>query len=554
MSLIISHEEHVNEEAAQPRPGHALSSTRDNGRTARAPKIQDEPSATVGSVTTASMVKDMSEPKITLSPEQHAVLNLVKSGQNVFFTGSAGTGKSVLLREIIQHCGGRHSNSLAITAATGIAAVNIGGCTLHSWAGIGLGKESKEQIIGKLLGHDKYLRHKERFMPDGQKTDTRVVSRWKQVKTLIVDEISMIDGDLFDKLEFIGRGIRSNPRPFGGIQLVLSGDFCQLPPVPDSGQQSAKFAFDADSWGACVGRPVVLRPFVDMLNSMRFGHLTPETIVEFKKLSRKVTYDDGIDPTDLFPTRREVEIANNARLAQLPDSPHRYLAIDRSGRDGNGNEITAERARNLLDRLVAPKELVLKTGAQVMLIKNLVQGELVNGSVGRVVAFSTPRDAHARGVDIARTQLADGSREKISEDVLEIDYQFPIVDFPAKRRTLCIPASFEVINGEGRVEAARDQIPLILAWALSIHKSQGQTLERVRVNLGRVFEKGQAYVALSRATSMNTLEVHGFDPTKVVAHPRVLQWMSQMTGVDPRLQEEEEPEEDREYWDEFDYN
>ncbi|KAH9919141.1 PIF1-like helicase-domain-containing protein, partial [Fomitopsis serialis] len=126
--------------------------------------------------------------KIVLSPEQRAVLDLVKSGRNVFFTGSAGTGKSVLLREIIEHCGGRHSNPLAITAATGIASVNIGGCTLHSWAGIGLGKESQEQILGKLLGQDKYLRHKERFMPDGQQSQNRVVSRWKQVRTLIIDE------------------------------------------------------------------------------------------------------------------------------------------------------------------------------------------------------------------------------------------------------------------------------------------------------------------------------------------------------------------------------
>ncbi|EPT04425.1 hypothetical protein FOMPIDRAFT_1093749, partial [Fomitopsis schrenkii] len=125
---------------------------------------------------------------------------------------------------------------------------------------------------------------------------------------------------------------------------VLSGDFCQLPPVPDRDKQSATFAFDAESWDACVGQPVILhkvfrqkdQAFVDMLNSMRFGHLTPETVTTFMQLSRKVTYDDGIDPTDLFPTRREVDNANSARLAQLPGSLQRYLAIDRPGMDAKG--------------------------------------------------------------------------------------------------------------------------------------------------------------------------------------------------------------------------
>ncbi|KAI0733984.1 hypothetical protein C8Q72DRAFT_771378, partial [Fomitopsis betulina] len=149
---------------------------------------------------------------------------------------------------------------------------------------------------------------------------------------------------------------------------VLSGDFCQLPPVPDRDKPAATFAFDAESWDACVGKPVILhkvfrqkdQAFVDMLNSMRFGHLTPETVAAFTQLSRKVTYDDGIDPTDLFPTRREVDNANSARLAQLSGSSQRYLAIDRPGVDAKGNQIPLVKARELLDRLVAPKELTLK--------------------------------------------------------------------------------------------------------------------------------------------------------------------------------------------------
>ncbi|KAI0733983.1 PIF1-like helicase-domain-containing protein, partial [Fomitopsis betulina] len=167
-------------------------------RTSTLPARDVLPDATSDAV--ADALKNMTlTPDIVLSPEQQAVLDMVKAGRNVFFTGSAGTGKSVLLREIIQHCGGRGADTLAITAATGIASVNIGGCTLHSWAGVGIGKETKDQLLGRLLGYDKHLRHKA-MASDGQTTQNRVVARWRRVKTLIVDEISMIDGDLFDKL------------------------------------------------------------------------------------------------------------------------------------------------------------------------------------------------------------------------------------------------------------------------------------------------------------------------------------------------------------------
>ncbi|KAI0085673.1 P-loop containing nucleoside triphosphate hydrolase protein [Irpex rosettiformis] len=166
-------------------------------------------------------------PTIKLSPEQEHVLKLVKSGTSVFFTGSAGTGKSVLLREIIQWCKDV-DRKFAVTASTGIAAVNIGGCTLHSWAGIALGKETAEKLVGKIIGQDKWRRTKERqarieqgLPPEGydsdydDKSNPKTLKRWRQCRTLIIDEISMIDGKLFDKLEFIGRALRRNPKPFG---------------------------------------------------------------------------------------------------------------------------------------------------------------------------------------------------------------------------------------------------------------------------------------------------------------------------------------------------
>ncbi|KAL4268423.1 ATP-dependent DNA helicase PIF1 [Pleurotus pulmonarius] len=435
-------------------------------------------------------------PNVKLSPEQAAVLNTVKNGKSIFFTGSAGTGKSVLLREIIRTLGGSNSPSLAITASTGIAAVNIGGTTLHSWAGIGLGLEPAKNLAGKFLGQGK-------FRP--------VLDRWRVVKYLIIDEVSMLDGALFDTLETIARLVRRNEEPFGGIQLILSGDFCQLPPVPNTGKDGQQvpvaFAFEAESWDRCVGRPITLtkvfrqkdQQFANMLNAMRFGNLKPEIVEVFQSLSRPVEYDDGIMPTELFPTRSEVANANRTRLNALPGRPLLYPACDVPGTNSNGQPIHPDAMARLLERLVVPKEVILKVDAQVMLVKNLLQGELVNGSVGRVTRFASVKDT-------AKTNLGA---------ILNPD------DKAAKAE---IQTDSERLWPMGEMEASRVQIPLIHAWALSVHKSQGQTLDRVKVDLRRTFEKGQAYVALSRATNMDHLQVLNFNASKVVAHPRVISW------------------------------
>ncbi|THH12878.1 hypothetical protein EW146_g7285 [Bondarzewia mesenterica] len=500
---------------------------------------------------------DATPPKqdVKLSPEQEEILAMVRSIKNVFFTGSAGTGKSVLLKEIIRHF--RHDNPhqmLAVTASTGIASVNIGGTTLHSWAGIGLGKEPKEKLAGKIAGNESF---------------NLVARRWRTVKALIIDEskaptvlvafhdgylsisaVSMIDGKLFDKLEYIARYVRMNNAPFGGIQLILSGDFYQLPPVPDNHKghlSHATFAFDATSWERCMGKPISLTKvfrqkdpeFVDMLNAMRVGKLDPDTIARFSSLSRSVQYDDGIEPTELYPLRREVQTANDTRLKQINAISHGYRAQDWPGRDSQGNpKVNEDEMNRLLDRLVAPKEITLKVGAQVMLVKNMVPGVLVNGTVGKVVDFITYREALQSQTEIAAPREKD---EKVVPDFVKSStIAWPLVVFTNGQPLLCVPADFTVEDAHGEVEATRMQVPLILAWALSVHKSQGQTLERVRVDLKRTFEKGQAYVALSRATNLDTLQVVNFNSSKsvvfpiisnaqVVAHPRVLEWHMELT-------------------------
>lgn len=182
-------------------------------------------------------------PKVFLSDEQKKVLDLVIEGRkSVFFTGSAGTGKSVLLREIIKGLRQRHkheSDRVAVTASTGLAACNVGGVTLHSFAGIGLGKEAVPELVKKI------------------KRNAKAKTRWLRTKVLVVDEISMVDGDLFDKLEGVARSVRNNGRPFGGIQLVITGDFFQLPPVPDYGKV-AKFCFDAGTWTTSIEHTIGL--------------------------------------------------------------------------------------------------------------------------------------------------------------------------------------------------------------------------------------------------------------------------------------------------------
>ena len=231
-------------------------------------------------------------PTTFLSEEQRGILKaVVDEGKSVFFTGSAGTGKSVLMKQIIAKLRDkyvREPDRVAVTASTGLAACHIEGTTLHSFAGAGLAKEPAPELVKKI------------------KRNARTKSRWQRTKVLIIDEISMVDGDLYDKLEYIARAIRNNGRPFGGIQLVITGDFFQLPPVPDRGR-AAKFAFDAATWNTTIEHTILLNhvfrqkdpAFANILNEIRLGKLTPESIKEFQRLSRPLQYEDEITATEL---------------------------------------------------------------------------------------------------------------------------------------------------------------------------------------------------------------------------------------------------------------
>lgn len=281
-----------------------------------------------------------------------------------------------------------------------------------------------------------------------------------------------------------------------------------------------------------------------MLNEMREGRLTPSSIQAFRNLNRDMKFEDTLEATELFPTRQEVERANQQRLSNLQGETQTFEA-----RDGGAIVDKAQRDK-LLSNCMAPETITLKKGAQVMLIKNIDES-LVNGSLGRVIAFMSEAkfdsyhqneddiDASPGGtVASSEAHLSDAQRTMMHSmnGSITTNRTYPVVRFViadgTSRDLLCQPEPWKVELPNGEVQASRSQIPLILAWALSIHKAQGQTLERVKVDLGKVFEKGQAYVALSRATSMAGLQVLRFDPKKVVAHDRVRTFYSNLSRVE----------------------
>ncbi|KYN05356.1 PREDICTED: ATP-dependent DNA helicase PIF1 [Cyphomyrmex costatus] len=401
-----------------------------------------------------------------LTEEQAQVLNAVLSGKNVFFTGSAGTGKSFLLRKIISAL---PPDGTMATASTGVAACHIGGITLHQFAGIGLGTGTKERCIQ--LASRPFS-----------------TSTWRKTKHLVIDEVSMVDGDFFDKIEEVARHVRRTERPFGGIQLILCGDFFQLPPVSKTNDK-AKFCFQSDAWQKCVHFNFELRivhrqkdeAFVKILNNIRIGRVTDDIVDILKETAKQKIESNGILATRLCSHVKEADEINEFQLNELKGENKVYTALD------SDSSMTP-----MLDQqLPIPGKLILKVGAQVMLMKNInVNSGLVNGARGVVIDFKK---------DIPIIKLRSGTH------------------YEAKMEKWTIKTSSgAVIN--------RKQIPLKLAWAFSIHKSQGLTLDCVEMCLSRVFDAGQSYVALSRAQSLQSLRVLDFNSQQVWANTAVLEF------------------------------
>ncbi|XP_072768974.1 ATP-dependent DNA helicase PIF1 isoform X1 [Nerophis lumbriciformis] len=409
----------------------------------------------------------LSLPSRKLNKGQAAVLSAVLGGKNVFFTGSAGTGKSFLLKRII---GSLPPKSTFATASTGVAACHIGGTTLHNFAGIGSGSSPLEQCI-ELAQRPGVLQH------------------WTSCRHLVIDEVSMVDATFFDKLECVARSVRRSAEPFGGIQLIICGDFLQLPPV-SKGKEKAKFCFQARCWRKVIQVNMELtevrrqtdQSFISLLQAVRVGRATEEVTSRLMESAYRQVDRDGIVATRLCTHKDDVELTNDNKLQQLAGTARLFEAVD-----SDPALVRTIDAHSPVSRL-----LHLKVGAQVMLTKNLdVTRGLVNGARGVVVAFEPGKHG------LPRVRFMCGATETLKPERW-------------------------VFKSAGGTHLCRLQLPLKLAWAVSIHKSQGMTLDCVEISLARVFESGQAYVALSRARSLEGLRVMDFDPRVVRADPEVL--------------------------------
>ena len=375
------------------------------------------------------------------------------------------------------------------TASTGLAAVNISGQTLHSFAGVGLGEGDPRDLLQRVS----VQQHARR--------------RWQTCRILVIDELSMIDGALFDKLEYVARMVRKNPLPFGGIQLILTGDFLQLPPVKSGGG----FCFESRSWADCVPVTIELQSvfrqddssLVAILNNFRRGVVDKTAAASMQGcINRKFDTTDGIEATELYAMKKQVSEENDDRLAQLETAEVEYTALDKG---------TATYLEQLTRSCNAVERLVLKEGAQVMLLKNLTS-VLVNGSRGVVVSFDVQ---DADDMQMEHRRVAPSGR-------------WPRVKFTNGSEMTLLPERWDVEVSQKSV-ASRTQVPLMLAWSLTVHKCQGMTLDRVRLHLGSIFEYGQAYVALSRIRSLHSLSIKDKFPQHVIrAHPKAIKFYDEL--------------------------
>jgi ATP-dependent DNA helicase PIF1 len=374
---------------------------------------------------------------------------------------------------------------------TGCAALLLGNRakTLHSWAGIGLGKGTAEQLATEILRS-----------PFAKK-------RWKRAHILVIDEISMMSPDLFEKLSQVGKRVRGGTQAWGGLQLILCGDFYQLPPVSRETQTMGKFAFDAPAWKAANLQPVVLtrierqtdKTFQKLLNEARVGQLSDESITTLKSRQGLNWKEQRIRPTLLFSRNADVDEINEKNVAALNKTMYMHEAKTVVGppKDADASvEIpTGEFLERLVQRMDADASYVPKLelceGCQVMLVWNMdMEKGLVNGSRGVVVGFRPD------GIPIVQFLHGDPIPVEIHEWVSN--------DCPALRR---------------------HQIPLRVAYAVTIHKSQGATLDCALVDIGSsTFECGQAYVALSRVRGLESLYIHNFNPARVMADAKVVQF------------------------------
>ena len=384
--------------------------------------------------------------------QSHA-LKILQSGDNVFLTGSAGSGKTFLLNQFIEYLR-TNKTKVGITASTGIAATHINGRTIHSWCGMGIAKKMTGKQIKKLL------KRKDLF------------KRIKEADVLIIDEISMLEAASLDLVDKICKAAKNPFMSFGGIQIVLCGDFFQLPPIG----KDAEFSFQASAWEESGIKVCYLdeqfrqddSDFLKVLNKIRTNEAGEKELAILKtRLNKKVTRLPKV--TKLYTHNMNVDVLNQTELSNIDQVPEIFQMIEHG---------PTELVEFLKKSYPVAQELKLKVGAVVMFIKNNYEAGYVNGTLGEVVDFDS-----------------EG---------------YPVIKTKNKNGIVAKPASWNIEEDEA-ILASIKQIPLRLAWAITVHKSQGMSLDAAEIDLSKSFERGMGYVALSRVRALDSICLIGIN-------------------------------------------
>jgi hypothetical protein len=407
---------------------------------------------------------------------QIEALDILKLGHNVFLTGPAGSGKTHLLNKYINFLKDNYVE-VGITASTGIAATHMGGSTIHSWTGMGI-KDSLSLSDIDELKERKYLR-----------------DRFARTQVLIIDEVSMLHHFRLDLVDQICRQMKNIDKPFGGMQVILCGDFFQLPPIARPGEPLAQFAYEAEIWKSADFKICYLEEqyrqtdhaFLKVLNEIRGNKLSEEGMKHLKS-RHCVMNSRNFEPTRLHTHNIDVDLINQRELEKLHGQQREYRM------ENKGRKPLVD---SLMKSCLAPENLKLKVGAKVMFVKNNFEEGYVNGTLGKVSAF---------------------------------DSEGPIVTTLNGKTIHVKPVNWS-IEEDGRVKASIGQYPLRLAWAITVHKSQGMSLDAVEVDLSKSFEKGMGYVALSRVRSLDGLTLLGLNDIAVQVRGEVLDFDEQIKKI-----------------------